>query len=108
MPRRKKKARDFLKLYFKSYDSLGYDTGDEYLMRNEFMAYMLQQSPKMTVRNFQKISTWSTLALRSPELSGYMQRTECSDFLDASERLCGYVSERWGLWGGRTHLLSKE
>ena len=104
----KKKARDFLKLYFKSYDSLGYDTGDEYLMRNEFMAYMLQQSPKMTVRNFQKISTWSTLALRSPELSGYMQKTECSDFLDASERLCGYVSERWGLWGGRTHLLSKE
>lgn len=100
-------AVGFLKSYFSSYESLDYDTKSGYLMRNEFMAYMLQQSPENTGKNFMKISTWSTIAEKKPSQCAYMQKTRCSDFVTASNLLCGYVSERWGYWGGRNYLISK-
>ena len=98
---------DFLKAYFEAYDNLGYDTGNEYLMRNEFMAYMLQKSPERTRDYFLNISNWTTLCEKNPAQVEYIQKSGCEDFRKASENLCNYVSKRWGYWGGRTYLVSK-
>ena len=98
---------DFLKAYFETYDSLGYDTKNEYLMRNEFMAYMLQKSPERTKDYFLNISNWTTLCEKYPEQVAYIRKNDCEDFRKASEALCNYVSKRWGYWGGRTYLVSK-
>ncbi len=99
---------EFLKTYFTAYDSLQYDVDDNFLMRNEFMAYLLQQSPANTAKYFTTKSTWVKVNEENPEAAQYVSETEGSDFGIASQKLSDYVDKRWGYWGGRTHLVTRK
>lgn len=100
-------ARDFLVDYFTAVDSLGYDTADNYLMENEFMAYLLQQGPDSVGPYFS-----GTLAERyaryggDSRLASYVKQTGARDFAAAAAELNDFIFTRWGLSGGRIGLFS--
>ncbi|MBB5217878.1 hypothetical protein DYE49_07995 [Treponema rectale] len=97
----------FLKSYWATAKGLGYDLNDDYLMKNEFMAYHLQLSPQTTGAYFVTRSYWSNM--RSfPDLQRYVQQTKGKDFEMVAYSLSDYVYERWGLYGGRTFLVFRE
>lgn len=97
----------FLKSYWATVKGLGYDLNDEYLMKNEFMAYHLQLSPQATGPYFVTRSYWSNMR-NFPDLQRYVQKTEGKDFEAAAYSLSNYVYDRWGLYGGRTFLVFRE
>ena len=51
----------FLIDYFKSQPSIGYDTNDEYLMKNEFMAYVMQQRLGAVADYFVAHAKWGSV-----------------------------------------------
>ena len=65
-------SRDFLIDYFKSQPSLGYDTNDEYLMHNEFMAYIMQQRLSEVAKYFVHLANRSTVIEFTPQLASYI------------------------------------
>lgn len=103
------RAIDFLQGYFSLVDTLGYDISDQYLMENEFMAYILQQS----VSN---VSSYFTNQVRdrfirykgSLDLASWIANTKAQSFVDAALLLQDFVQERWGLSSGRVGLISYE
>jgi hypothetical protein len=98
-------ARTFILSYF---DYQGYDTGDEYLVVNEFMAHCLQQPVSQVPRYFGE-----TLASRldaSPRRrSALPEKDEASNswpelgraFRAEAEAFSEYVNRRWNLSAGR-------
>jgi len=100
------KAIAFLETYFTVVDSLGYDTSDQYLMENEFMAYLMQQP-------VEKVAPYFTLNLSErflryggkKSLTDYIAATNAAEFTRAAEELNAYVFGRWGIAGGRTGLF---
>ena len=97
----------FLKGYWASYPSLQYDTNDEYLMQNEFMAYLLQQEVSLTADYFVTRSKWRTVTEEFPAACAYVQGNNGSDFEKACEQLSEYAYSHWGLWSGRTVLVQR-
>lgn len=100
------KAVAFLETYFTVVDSLGYDTDDQYLMENEFMAYLMQQPLDKVAPYF--TGTISERFLRyggKKALADYISATDASEFTRAAAELNAYVFERWGISGGRTGLF---
>jgi hypothetical protein len=99
------RARNFIVSYF---DYQGYDTGDEYLLVNEFMAHCLQQPVSRAARYFGE-----TLASRinaSPRRRGILpEKDEAAGswpelgraFRIEAEAFSEYVNKRWGLSAGR-------
>lgn len=100
-----KDSMTFLKGYWASYPSLQYDTNDEYLMQNEFMAYLLQQDVALTADYFVTRSWWRTVMEEYPAACSYVQWNKGKDFEEACQALSEYAYTHWGLWGGRTSLL---
>jgi hypothetical protein len=100
-----RQAKNFILSYF---DYQGYDTGDEYLMINEFMAHCLQQPVSQVPRYFGE-----TLASRidaSPRRRAVLpEKDEAAGswpelgraFRIEAEAFSGYVNKRWGLSPGR-------
>jgi hypothetical protein len=100
-----RQAKNFILSYF---DYQGYDTGDEYLMINEFMAHCLQQPVSQVPRYFGE-----TLASRidaSPWRRGVLpEKDEAAGswpelgraFRVEAEAFSEYVNQRWGLSAGR-------
>jgi hypothetical protein len=98
-------AKNFIRSYF---DYQGYDTGDEYLMINEFMAHCLQQPVSQVPRYFGE-----TLAARidaSPRRRNVLpEKDEAAGswpelgraFRVEAEAFSEYVNQRWGLSAGR-------
>lgn len=102
------KSMAFLRTYFSTYASLKYDLTDDYLIHNEFMAYLLQQSPENSETYFTTRSNWTQIANANPSASSYVRRNEGKDFGAASKSLSEYVFNRWGFWGGRTYLIKRK
>jgi len=100
------KAHDFLIDFFKSQPSLGYDVTDEYLIINEFMAYILQQPLNQVVKYFTGIASWQTVTEYSPELSAYIRETKAQAFEDAAVMLNEYLFDHWGIESGNISLIS--
>jgi hypothetical protein len=95
----------FLETYFSVVDSLGYDTTDAYLMENEFMGYLMQQSVDKVAPYF--TGTISERFVRyggDLKLADYIKRTNAAEFVRAASELNDYVFGRWGIAGGRTGL----
>ena len=99
----------FLESYFTVIETLGYDTLDTYLMENEFMAYLMQQS----VANVGSYFTGQLLdrfrrAKGDPELAAWLQESRGADFVRAAGELNDFAFENWGLAAGRTGLFTFE
>lgn len=99
-------CREYLTRYFQVTPSLNYDTSDEYLLRNEFMAYMLQKPVEDIPKYFiDMASRRHSQDLAKPE-ADYVLATGAAGFLKASKALDAYVNERWNLNAGRIWLAN--
>nr|HNY22369.1 hypothetical protein [Treponemataceae bacterium] len=100
------RALEFLQSYFTIIPSLGYDTSDEYLMENEFMAYLMQQPLDRVGQYFAgNIAERFRKHGGDPELDGWVVSTEAAEFARAASELNAYAFGRWGLAGGRVGLF---
>ena len=100
-------SREFLLRYWVSMPTLNYDTSDDYLVYNEFMAYLLQQPLRDVAPYFVRIAGWTSMMNAAPSLAAYVRETDGADFTAMAAVLEAYVAERWRLSGGRVALVSK-
>jgi hypothetical protein len=98
-------ARRFITAYF---DSRMYDVGDSFLMRNELMAYCLQQPVSMAAAYFGKTIAGRLAAdprrrsvLSSPSDASGLWEEPARLFTEEAAAFSSYVEKRWGLSAGR-------
>lgn len=93
-------AIQFLHAYFQATPTLNYDVTDEDLMKNEFMAYMLQR-PVRQVRDYfvNMAKREHSQYMIKPE-ADYIIATDAESFVSAADLFDQYVSSRWNLTGG--------
>ncbi|OJF76105.1 MAG: hypothetical protein BKP49_08100 [Treponema sp. CETP13] len=96
----------FLLTFWEKNPSLGYDTDNTFLVQNEFMAYMTQQSVKTIPQYYaQNIANWKSTKRDLPELAEYIQKTNASGFVAASSAIQEYLFKTWGFASGRVSLV---
>jgi len=101
------KSLNFLKSYFASQPTLGYDLNDTYLVENEIMAYIMQQSVNAQSSYFADNIAWRGSVMEAlPDLASYVRSTRASGLTAAAAMLDEYVFSRWGLNAGRTSMVS--
>ena len=98
---------EFLIDYFKSQPSLGYDINDEYLMHNEFMAYIMQQKLSEVSKYFVHLANRGTVIDFTPELAAYVRKTEGRGFEDAANALNDFVFDKYGIVCGNIALVNR-
>ena len=98
---------DFLQTYWETYESLMYDRTDEYLMRNEFMAYHLQQSVSQIADYFLTRARWGSVQRTQKQNADYIIASNAEAFTDTAAMLSDYVFTRWGLCAGRVWNVSR-
>ena len=98
----------FIQGFWKSQPSLGYDINDDYLMKNEFMAYLMQQPLSKTASYFLQIAGRGSVTAAQPELCKYVRQTEGKTFEDAARVLDTYAYDNWGLAAGRVSLIVRD
>ncbi|MBR5645930.1 MAG: hypothetical protein IKX23_04755 [Treponema sp.] len=101
------RSREFLIDYFRSQPSLGYDVTDEYLMHNEFMAYILQNSFSNVGQYFVNHAQWKSVMSFTPELCDYVIKTNGQGFTDAAVMLENYVFDKYGVICGCLNLVQR-
>ncbi|MGP1459316.1 MAG: hypothetical protein ACTTKL_08395 [Treponema sp.] len=102
------KSLAFMQGYWSSQPSLGYDTNDDFLMKNEFMAYLMQQPLSRTASYFVQLAERPSVEAALPALSRYVKQTEGKAFEDAARALETYAYDNWGLAAGRVSLITRE
>ena len=98
-------AREFLELYWANNPNLHYDRSDDFLMKNEFMAYMLQQDPAEAKKYFMGWARDSFMPRIAPKLCEYVVGNDAEDFVSMSSLLDSWTFENWGLGAGRVSLI---
>lgn len=102
-----KKSLDFIYGYFESQPTLGYDPSDEYLMQNEFMAYVLQLGVGSVPSYFAENLAWRGSVMQAmPELSAYIRETNASGIVAAARKLDDFVFDTWSMNAGRPWIVS--
>ena len=102
-------AKRFIVSYF-GYQQ--YDTNDEYLLINEFMAHILQQSVSQAGRYFGQTlpsrleSSWRSTALPPKDEATDSWPALATAFIAEAEAFSAYVNKRWGLAAGRVWTLT--
>ena len=97
----------FLTGYFTITPTLNYDIEDRYLIENEFMAYLLQQTLQQTPQYFINMSNRGSVLKGLPELSSYIRQTKAQGFTDSASQLQDYIFKHYGLTAGRLALVSR-
>ena len=100
-------AVDFLIGYWKSQPSLNYDSQDDYLIKNEFMAYIMQQGVSSSRAYFKRLANYASVQKAIPDSAFYVIQTDARAFEDAAIAFDSYASDRWGLSNGRVSLIIK-
>ena len=100
-------SQAFLIDYFKSQPSLGYDTNDEYLMKNEFMAYIMQQGLGAVSDYFVTHAKWGSVQKYTKNLADYVIRTNGQGFVDAAVMLNDFVFDNYGIVCGNINLVRR-
>jgi len=97
-------AKRFIVSYF---DYRDYDTKDEYLLINEFMGHVLQQSVSGAADYFgrhlpQRLETsWRSSVLPEKHITSGTWPSLASAFTSEAQVFSDYVNTRWGLTAGR-------
>jgi hypothetical protein len=99
-------AKRFIVSYF---DSQQYDTGDQFLVMNEFMAHCLQQGVSASGRYFGETlagrlyerSPWRRAVLPPKDEAAGNWPAIAESFRAEAAALSAYVRQRWGLAAGR-------
>ena len=100
-------SRQFLLDFFESQTGLGYDIEDEYLMHNEFMAYIMQQAVKDVPEYFVGRANLYSVRVFTPELAAYVRESNAKGFEDAALILNDYVLDTYGIRGGNVALINR-
>ena len=100
-------SRQFLIDYFRSQPSLGYDTNDEYLMHNEFMAYIMQQPISEVANYFVHLANRGTVMAATPYLCAYIRQNKAAAFEDAASMMNDFVFDRYGIVCGNISIVSR-
>ncbi len=100
-------SREFLLGYFKSQPSLGYDLSDEYLLVNEFMAYIMQQRLSEVAKYFVHVANRGSVMKEIPELAAYIRKNNAIGFEDAAVALNDFVFDKYGIVCGNIALVGK-
>ena len=100
-------AREWLSDYFTANPSLQYDTNDDYLINNEFMAYIMQQDLYEVANYFVSLAKRSYVREYTPELSEYIIQTHGRAFEDAAIALNDFVFDKYGIVCGNICLVQK-
>lgn len=98
---------NFMKGYWASQPGLGYDQNDEYLMHNEFMAYLMQQPLSQTAKYFIHVANRGSVMKYQNELCDWVKATGAVTFEDACRVLDSYAFDSWGLSAGRVALITR-
>ncbi len=99
-------SMQFLIDYFKSQSNLGYDTNDSYLMHNEFMAYILQNTEGNAGSYFVNKASWPSVKKVTPDLCRYIIETGGSGFDDCQAMLQDFLYDKYKLKSGNIGLCS--
>jgi len=101
-------AKRFIISFF---DFQQYDTSDEYLLINEFMAHVLQQSASQAADYFGRVlparleSTWRVQSIPQKDEASGAWPDLASAFAAEAQAFSGYVNRRWSLAAGRVWTL---
>lgn len=97
----------FMKGFWASQKGLGYDQNDEYLMQNEFMAYLMQQPLGSVSGYFIHVANRGSVLAYQKELCDWVKNTDARTFEDACRVLDSYAQDNWGLASGRVALITR-
>ena len=97
----------YLRRYFQVTPSLNYDVKDDYLMKNEFMAYLLQQPVSQVANYFVNMAKREHSQQLAKKQADYIIATKGAGFEGAARLLDEYVSDRWNLNAGRVWLVTR-
>ena len=97
----------YLRRYFQVTPSLNYDVNDDYLMKNEFMAYLLQRPLSQTASYYVDMAKREHSQQLAKNEADYIIETAGSGFESAATLLDEYVSDRWNLNAGRVWMISR-
>lgn len=100
-------SRQFLIDFFESQENLGYDIEDEYLMHNEFMAYIMQQRLADVPEYFVGRANLYSVRVFTPVLAQYVRQTNAKGFEDAAVILNDYTYDNYGIRGGVVGLVNR-
>lgn len=101
LAKRDAKSLAFLRRYFEVTPSLNYNTADGYLLKNEFMAYLLQQRSSGVKRYFTEVlSKRRYISAAEPELCDYIRSTEAQGLVEAAQTMSDFLYDAWGVEGG--------
>lgn len=98
---------EFIKTFWETQNGLNYDRNDDYLMRNEFMAYIMQQRFSAIGDYFVSLAKRNSVNQFEPELAAYIRDTQASEFVAAGKELNDYAFNNFGFAAGRVHLISR-
>src|SRR5574344_1934026 len=101
------KSREFLLEYWHTQSDLDYDRSDEYLVRNEFMAYLMQQPLSNTSDYFLHLANRGSVMKGIPELAAYVRDNNGKQFEDTARLFEEYAFSHWGLACGRVSLVRR-
>ena len=99
-------TKRYLIRYFQVTPSLNYDVNDEYLLRNEFMAYMLQKPVSEVSKYFVEMASRQHSQEMAKKEADYIISNQARYFVEASGKLDEYVNKRWNLDAGRVWLIN--
>ena len=98
---------EFIKTFWETQNGLNYDRTDDYLMRNEFMAYIMQQRYSYIKEYFVSLANRWSVQKNEPELAAYIRDTQASAFVQAGKELNEYAFNNFGFAAGRVNLISR-
>lgn len=101
------KSLEFVHDYFKSQPSLGYDQNDEYLMHNEFMAYLMQSPMNGVADYFVHQANRGSVIAYTPELCAYIRQTKASGLEDAAAAINDFIFDKYGVVAGSIALVRR-
>lgn len=101
------KTLSFLINYFRITPTLDYDVNDDYLIKNEFMAYMLQRPLSQTASYFINMASREHAQWGEKDDADYIIKTGAAGFVSAATMLDEYISTRWLLSAGRIWILDR-
>lgn len=98
----------FIQTFWETQPGLNYDRHDDYLMRNELMAYIMQQSLARIGPYFVSLAERSSVNQIEGDLAAYIRRTGAAAFSEAGGELNQWAFDNYGFAAGRVNLLYRD
>lgn len=99
------KSRAFVTGYWASQDTLGYDQNDDDLLRNELMAYIMQQSKSNVAPYFVHLANRGSVMAAIPRLCEWVRENDGAAFTDIAKTFDEYARSKWHLNCGRAGMI---